>query len=229
MGRRQKERRGKKNKVTRQEIFYMVSLACLGLLILLGVYIWKSNAAYPVETGYIAGQTNAPAEQGKSELQSAQELEGGGSDTAPASVNQGTPATSGAATAVKPATPAAPSAVPGSSPPGATSAATPSAAQNQAPKTTPAAKNNVIVPGCKVGDIITLGDVEMVVTKATNTYKVIDITITGNTSGQPPKLVLVNQNRIIYEIPADVDINVDLTEKTATEKSSLFYGSENKN
>lgn len=211
--------------MTRQEIFYMVSLACLGLFILLGVYIWESSAANPVEAEFIAGQADVTAEQWMSEPQPAQDLKAGGPDTAAAaSVNQGTPAATGAATA-----PAAPSAVPGSPPPNTASVAIPSAAQNQAPKTTPAANSSIIVPGCKVGDIITLGDVEMMVTKTTNTHKVIDITITGNTSGQLPKLVLVDQNRIVYEIPADVDINVDLTEKTVIEKSPLFNGGANKN
>ena len=218
--------------MTRQEVFYMVSLACLGLFILLGVYIWKSSAAAPVETEYLAGQTENLTEQGKSEPQPPQESKNSGSDmTAPATANQGTPATPGTATTVKQATPAAPDAVPGSAPKNTASTTAPSAAvQSQAPKTTPTtSNNNIVVPNCKVGDTITLGDVEMVVTKATKTHKVIDITITGNTSGQPPKLVLVDQNRIIYEIPADVDINVDLTEKAAIEKSSLFYGSESKN
>ena len=66
----------------------------------------------------------------------------------------------------------------------------------------------------------------MVVTKATNKHKVIDITITGNKSGQPPKPILVKPNRIVYEIPANVDLNVDLTEKTIIEKSSVFYNNQ---
>ncbi len=202
--------------MTRQEIFYVVSLACLGLFILLGIYIWKGSAVTPGETEYIASQADDLADQGESKPQPQQESKGSGSDTA-------------ATTTANQATPTAPSAVSSSTPKNTASTTTLSAEQSQAPKATPTANNSIIVPGCKVGDIITLGDVEMVVTKATSTHKVIDITITGNTSGQPPKLVLVDQNRIIYEIPADVDINVDVTEKAAIEKSPLFNASQNKN
>lgn len=182
----------------------MVSLACLGLFILLGIYIWKSSAATPVKMEYYAGQdagqAGDPAGQETGEPQSRPNTKGNSTNTAETKK-------------VNHATPAKPGAVYGSTSQNAASTTTPSTAQNQIPKTNTTANGGINVPGSKVGDIIKIGDVEMVVTKVANTHKIIDITLTGNTTGQPPKLVLVDQNRIVYEIPAGVDIKVDLKEK----------------
>jgi len=106
----------------------------------------------------------------------------------------------------------------------ATASATTGKTSNTTSKSTqPAANsNNLFTAGCKVGDIIRFGDVEMIVTQSTVRHKVIDITLDGNNSAQPPRLVLSENNRIVYEIPADVDVNVDVTEKVEIEKSPLF-------
>ncbi len=80
-------------------------------------------------------------------------------------------------------------------------------------------EDNYLVPGCKVGDIVKLGDVELLVTQATERYKVIEIAIEGNESGEQPKLILQEPDKIIYEIPADVDVNVDVSEKVHINKS----------
>ena len=71
----------------------------------------------------------------------------------------------------------------------------------------------MFITGAKVGDIIKLGDVEMQLTKAPTRHKIIDITLSGNSFDQPPELIRSENNRIMYEIPADVDVHMDVTEK----------------
>jgi len=97
-------------------------------------------------------------------------------------------------------------------------AATSSSQQSSAAKI-----NSLINSESKVGDTVKLGDVEMIVTKSTARHKVIEITLTGNTPQQQPKLILMEYNRILYEIPAEVDINVDITEKIVIDKSPIVY------
>lgn len=201
--------------MTRREIFYLVSLACLGLFILLGTYLWKESTVNSKEMElkreYYASQADNQATPENGELQSQPDSKGNVSSM------PGSPP-------VNPKANTLPDTATSTSPTSVAPAATPSKAPNPMPIST--TQNNIIVPGCKVGDKVLLGDVELVVTKTTETYKVIDITIKGNTSGQPPKPVLVDQNRIVYEIPADVEINIDLTDKTTIDKSPIFYDTE---
>ena len=186
--------------MNKREIFYLVSLACLGVFILIGIYLWQESNVYSREMEFNREYYAKQAEElAKKETNNS---------PSPAAANS-----PGASTS-KPAAPASPGPVAQPPPPAA------------APKPAPAANTNIIPPGCKVGDVVKMGDLEMVVTKATNKHKVIDITITGNKSGQPPKPILVKPNRIVYEIPANVDLNVDLTEKTIIEKSSVFYNNQ---
>lgn len=139
----------------------MVSIACLGVLILCGTFIWKEEAVYVKESS--------------------------------AAIESDTNVTEPQKTAAVPAAPyysANPQLSPQPDPP-----------------------ENVPISGAKVGDIIKLGDVEMQVTKAPARHKIIDITLNGNSFDQPPELIRSENNRIMYEIPADVDVHMDLTEK----------------
>ncbi len=91
------------------------------------------------------------------------------------------------------------------------------------PLPSPASKKNKLNPfGYKVGDVIRFGDVEMVVTKSVVNNKIIDITIKGNDSKQPPKLVSIDNNRIIYEVPAVTDVNVAVRDKASVEENPVF-------
>lgn len=203
--------------MNKREIFFIVSLACLGIFILLGVYLWKENYASKKTVEFnkesYAGQAEDPR-NGEKAAGAARTGQTQPAGSVPAAKNTGTAATTGKGQD-QPANPEA-GANPGSVP------GPPSSPSLQA-----AAKiNSIIASGSKVGDIIKFGDVEMVVTKSTARHKIIDITLKGNTSEQPPKLILSKDNRIIYEIPADVDINVNVTEKTVIDKSPPFYGGE---
>lgn len=187
--------------MTRREIFYIVSLACLGVFILLGAYLLKENVSYSNEMQsskeFYAGQTEELKKEGKKPK---------ASQANPVKA----PSTNPVSIATDPTTTTATGNV-----------------QNMQPDSAPQAalkSNSFITPGCKVGDIVKLGDVEMIVTKSTARHKVIDITLKGNTPEQPPKLILTENNRIVYEIPADVDVNMDVTEKTTIDKSPIFYG-----
>lgn len=183
--------------MTKREIFFIVSLACLGIFILFGSYLWKENAVYSQEMEYSKGTyTKQAAEPQKKTI-----------DSQATSSNPVSNTTNPAA-AVAPTV---------ATPPGNVQAQQ----SNPAP---PVALQSFITSGSKVGDIVKLGDLEMIVTKATARHKVIDITLKGNTPEQPPRLVLAENNRIVYEIPADVDVNMDVTEKVTIEKSPLFYG-----
>jgi len=108
----------------------------------------------------------------------------------------------------------------GANPNTAATSSSPASSSNAA--SAAAAKiNSLINSESKVGDIVKLGDVEMMVTKSTARHKVIEITLSGNTPQQQPKLILMEYNRILYEIPADVDVNVDITEKVVIDKSPI--------
>lgn len=184
--------------MTKREIFYIVSLACLGVFILLGAYLFKGNVSYSNEL-----QSSKELNAGQTEELKKEEKAPKASQTNPV-----TPSTNPVSTATNLTT-------------------TTGNAQNMQPDSAPQAAlkgNSFITPGCKVGDIVKLGEVEMIVTKSTAKHKVIDITLKGNTPEQPPRLVLAENNRIVYEIPADVDVNMDVTEKTTIEKSPLFNG-----
>lgn len=198
--------------MTRREIFHLVSLVCLGIFVLIGTYLWKESRVYSnekeLERHYYARQTQEMAEA--NEAQSPSKSSTNDTSNPGTSTANPTPANPGSAAQQLTSAGAAPTPAPL-----LTAPSTPTQ-----PDPTPTA-NNIVAPGCKVGDIVKLGDVEMVVTKTTNKHKVIDITIMGNTSGKQPKRVLVEPNRIIYEILEDVDINVDLTEKTVIEESPI--------
>lgn len=193
--------------MTRREIFIIVSLACLGIFILVGAFLWRENIINSKGIELNKESYTKQAEELQKEEKSTKV-----SQANPVKTNPANPVGSKA------------------NPPAAvnqTHAATPGNVQNQQSDPAPTAEvksNNFIASGCKVGDVMKIGDVEMIVTKSTARHKVIDITLKGNTSEQPPKLVLTGNNRIVYEIPADVDVNVDVTEKTTIDKSPLFYG-----
>ncbi|OPX88879.1 MAG: hypothetical protein A4E52_01160 [Pelotomaculum sp. PtaB.Bin013] len=187
--------------MSKKEIQLIGLLACLGFVIIIGVYLWRGASANSIE---METSKQAYAKQIE-DLQKA-----GKTDKSTQANSAGAQSTNSTQSAANQTTPAATSAIP-----------------NPAPTSTPAStvkSTNSIAAGSKVGDIVKLGDVEMVVTKSTTKYKVIDITLNGNTPDQPPKLLLTENNRIIYEIPADVDVDVNVTEKTKTDQSPLFNG-----
>jgi len=191
--------------VNNKELLFTGLLVCLGFAIIIGAYLWRGASANTKEIEAsrqtYAKQTEELQKAGKTDKSSqtntsgAQNSNNSPNNTQPAA-NQANPANT-------------------------------STVQNQSPISTPAATLkgiSSIATGSKVGDVIKMGDVEMVVTKATTKYKVIEITLNGNTPDQPPKLLLTENNRIVYEIPADVDVDVNVTEKTKTEQSPLFNG-----
>lgn len=194
--------------MTRREIFFIVSIACFGIFILIGAYLWRGNAVYSKEIDINKEIYTKQAEELQKEEKAAK-------------VSQANPVKTQSANPVG-ATANPPAAV------NPTPAVTPgnvyNTPSNPAPPAAAKSSSSFIAPGCRVGDVVKLGDVEMIVTKSTARHKVIDITLKGNTSDQPPRLIRTENNRIIYEIPADVDVNVDVTEKTTIDKSPLFYG-----
>jgi biotin carboxyl carrier protein len=189
--------------VTRREIFYFVSLACLGIFILVAAYMWGESRA---QSKIMASDQESISQQSETTKPQNNSVKAQSASTANTAAAQKTSSDQKAES-----TP--------------TASANTGTVQNQTSSTAPAAvvKNNYFVgQGSKVGDIVKIGDIEMIVTKSTARYKVIDITLKGNTAEQPPRLVLADNNRIVYEIPADVDVNMDVTEKTVTSKSPLF-------
>lgn len=195
--------------MTKREMFFIISLACLGIFILIGAYLLGESRAYSKE---IAVKESFAQQESETP---------NGSDNSKTSQNNSVP-TNTANTTTNPTSSASPKTATNS-----TAAATPDSVKNQSSSPTPtpatAKINYSFIPGSKVGDIVKIGDVEMIVTKSTARHKVIDITLKGNTSNQPPRLVLTDNNRIVYEIPADVDVNMDVTGKTVVDKSP-FYG-----
>ncbi len=191
-------------------MFFIISLACLGVFILIGAYLLGESRAYSKE---IAVK--------ESFAQQENETPNGSSNSSQNNPVKVQP-TNTANTTTNPTSTTSPKTVTNS-----TAAATPDSDKSQSSSTATASAaakiNYSSVPGSKVGDIVKIGDVEMVVTKSSARHKVIDITLKGNTSNQPPRLVLTDNNRIVYEIPADVDVNMDVTEKTVVDKSP-FYG-----
>lgn len=184
--------------MTRREIFFIVSVACFGIFILIGGYLWRESQLQSQDIELNKQIYARQAEELKKEEEKAKttpSAPSGNLSTKPAQPE------SNAAPAPQPAATATPG------PPAKKSTAV------------PPISNSLLTQGYKVGDVVKLGNVEMIVTKSTSKHKVIDITITGNAPGQPPKLVLLENNRIVYEIPADVDINVDVTEKATIEKA----------
>lgn len=183
--------------MTTRGIFFAGSLICLGIFILLGIYIWKGSGADTTETE-LNKQTYTKQSQDLPKAETGVNT----SKTNPVgtqSAGTGKPAASTTMTAEN------------------TSSQAANSASSSATK-----GNKLFSSGYKVGDLIKLGDVEVVVTKSTSRHKVIDITLEGNSSDQPPKLVLSKSNRIVYEVPADVDVNIDVTEKTAIDQSPLL-------
>lgn len=177
--------------MTKRNVFFIVSIACLGIFILFGAYVWQGDTVYSNE---VNTSNEAYAEQAKEPQENAIVLE-----DQPVKIAETLPV---------PATPYYTS-------------------ESQEPST-PELQDKTSIPGAKVGDIIKLGDVEMLVTKAPVRHKIIDITVEGNTSDKPPKLIRAENNQIIYEIPADVDIKMDVTEKITFDKSALYYENEDK-
>lgn len=183
--------------MTRREIFFIVSFVCLGIFLLFGIYMWKETKANVKEVEFSKEIYTEQLEELQKEEQPAKTGQTGtaktqSSNTANTGVNPNTAATS-------------------SSPASSSNAASAAAAKI----------NSLINSESKVGDTVKLGDVEMMVTKSTARHKVIEITLTGNTPQQQPKLILMEYNRILYEIPADVDVNVDITEKVVIDKSPI--------
>ncbi len=184
--------------MTRREIFFIVSLVCLGIFLLFGTYMWKETKANAKEMEFNKETYTKQLEELQKEEQAAKTGQTGTANTQPSSP---------ANTAVNPNT-------------AATSSGSPKVSSNAAAAA--ASKiNSLINSESKVGDIVKLGDVEMIVTKSTARHKVIEITLTGNTPQQQPKLILMEYNRILYEIPADVDVNVDITDKIVIDKSPI--------
>jgi hypothetical protein len=184
--------------VTRREIFFIVSVACFGIFILIGGYLWRESQLQSQDIELNKQIYARQAEELKKEEEKAKT----------------TPSAPSGNLSTKPAQPASNTAP--APQPAATATPGPPAKKSTA---VPPISNSLLTQGYKVGDVVNLGNVEMIVTKSTSKHKVIDITITGNAPGQPPKLVLLENNRIVYEIPADVDINVDVTEKATIEKA----------
>jgi len=186
-------------RVDRREIILIGLLVCLGIVTVFGAYLWKNNKANSKEM-------EANKQTYEKQAEELQKMEKTDKST------QVNPAGTQNAGSTQPAAnPTAP----------ATTNTVPNQPSTSTPQTAVKSTNS-IAAGSKVGDVIKLGDVEMVVTKSTTKYKVIDITLKGNTSGQPPKLILTDNNRIVYEIQADVDVNVDVTEKTRIDQSPFF-------
>lgn len=183
----------------KRNIFFAISLACLAVFVLFCAYLLKGDNVYSKETESVQ---NTPAKQNVKQdvKQEEQQKKASSAGPVPAVTSPATPAVQYM-----------------DNPQQAVNQSIPPAEDNNT-----SAENNCFVPGCEVGDIVKLGDVELLVTRATSKYKVIEITIKGNELEQKPKLVLQEPNRIIYEIPADVDINVDVTEKVQVNKSSLL-------
>ncbi|OPX84754.1 MAG: hypothetical protein A4E53_03811 [Pelotomaculum sp. PtaB.Bin104] len=191
--------------MTKREIFLAGSLVCLGIFILLAVFVWKGSNANTKEM-----ELNKQIYTKQAEDLQKVETETRASAANPANT-QSAGSTNTAASTKNPTNQSNPTATENTSSPTAKSTSSSSAKSN-----------DLFTSGCKVGDLIKLGDVEMVVTKSTARHKVIEITLKGNTSDQQPKLVLSKSNRIVYEVPADVDVNIDVTEKTAIDQSPLF-------
>lgn len=189
--------------MTRREIFFIVSVACFGIFILIGGYLWRESQLQSQDIELNKQIYARQAEELKKEEEKAKT----------------TPSAPSGNLSTKPAQPAS-NTVPAPQP-AATATPGPPAKKSTA---VPPISNSLLTQGYKVGDIIKLGNVEMIVTKSTSKHKVIDITITGNAPGQSPILVLLENNRIVYEIPADVDINVDVTEKATIEKAPAPMG-----
>lgn len=200
--------------MSRREIFFFVSLAYLGIFILIGAYLWKENRTYYRDFEGINTSQAEDLQKEETDFQVSQ------TNSGKALATKQAPGSNASKVA----------AVPGAVSAGSTGTVK-SAPSPAAPATTPApspapapAKSSNTALGAKVGDIVQLGDVEMIVTKSTVRHKVIDITLKGNNSSQPPKLVLSDKNRIVYEIPVDVDVNFDVTEKTIIDKSPVSFG-----
>ena len=192
--------------MTRREIFLIVSVACFGIFILTGAFLWRESP----------GQSQEKELNKQIYARQAEELKKKEAAT------QSAPAGNPSGKAGKPAQPA-PTKAPAPKPP---ATATPENALDPPPKPAPAApvNNNLFTQGYKVGDVVKMGNVEMIVTRATSKHKIIEITIEGNTSGQPPRPILLENNRIVFEIPADVNINVDVSEKATIEKAPAPAG-----
>jgi len=192
-------------------MFFIISLACLGIFILIGAYLLGESRAYSKEIAVKESFTQQENETPN------------GSDNSKTPLNNSVKVqpTNTANTTTNPTSTTSPNTVTNSA-----TAATPDSVKSQSSSTAPAAAatktNYSFIPGSKVGDIVKIGDVEMIVTKSTARHKVIEITLKGNTSNQPPVLILTDNNRIVYEIPADVDVNMDVTEKTVVDKSPFY-------
>lgn len=210
--------------MTRREIFFLVSLACLGVLILIGAYLWKENRAFSRDLDEVYTRQAEDLQKEEKDAKVSQAYPGKNMLTKP-SLFAATPKVAPAPGTVGTGSAGPTQASPAPATPGNVHSPAPAPAPPAPPPAPPApAKSSYIALGAKVGDIVKLGDVEMIVTKSTARHKVIDITLKGNDPDQAPRLILTDNNRIVYEIAADVDVNVDVTEKTTIDKSPIFYG-----
>lgn len=201
--------------MTRREIFFLVSLAIFSVYILIGAYLWNESCAFAkIRDGIYARQTEDLQKEEKDVIvpqdYSVKSLFIKPSQAAANTKAAGAYGAAGAGSA-------------------GTVQAAPGSVQRSSPApVSPVSPSPVInvysAMGAKVGDLVKLGDVEMIVIKSTAKHKVIDITLKGNDTGQPPRLVLSTNDRIVYEIDADVDVNMNVTEKTTIDKSPIFYG-----
>ncbi|TEB06617.1 hypothetical protein Psch_00149 [Pelotomaculum schinkii] len=198
--------------MTRREIFFIVSLICLGIFLLIGACLWRQSIS-PIK----AADNYQDSQRRQSEIVQTDNNASQTSKTTSAQTNSGgakdkTTATTSPATSPK------------TNPP--VQSTNPATATNSAPAPSSAAQataliNNVIIPQeYQVGEFVKLGGLEMIVTKSTTRHKIIDITLTGNDT--TPKIILNEKNHIIYEVPADTSVNMDISEKVVVEKSPLF-------
>lgn len=182
----------------RRDIFFVASLAFFGLFLFFGVYLWSADGASSQDSGYTIDAKQA--EESQKEEKTVAVLQPSIAPdylTGPVSpVKNPQIATNLEDDSVLPS----------------------STATQKTAKT----NSNFIAPGSKVGDKVTIGDIEMVITKTTARHKVIDIILKGNNSNEQPKPLRVEKDQITYEIPADVDVNIDITEEITVDESPLL-------
>ncbi|HBC94006.1 MAG TPA: hypothetical protein DCZ10_14195 [Pelotomaculum sp.] len=188
--------------MTRREIFFIISLVCLGIFLLIGACLWRQNISAAKAPDNYQDSRSSQSEIARQTTNTT------GTQTNSAGAKDKTTAT---------ASPKINPPVQSTNP--TTEANSAPAASSAAPAT--ALINNVIIPQeYQVGEFVKLGGLEMIVTKSTTRHKIIDITLTGNDTA--PKIILNEKNHIIYEVPADTSVNMDVSEKVVVEKSPLF-------
>lgn len=160
--------------MNRRDIFFVTSLACLGLFLLLGIFLWKESMIRSQELDKNQEVYASQLEELKKQENSA------GTGAAQAGQEKDQPVNTTSA-------------------PAATDKTAP--AQSTATKPVPA---------------------------ATAKHKVIEINLKGAKAEQSPKLVTSQHDKIVYEVPADVDVNVLIIELISAKKSPANYNKEHK-